>query len=64
MLITISTSGLVPEIQRFGQEEIKANLAISLNGVTEESRKALMPMVFQVMETLERRIGTFNPREA
>ena len=29
--ITVSTSGLVPQIRRFGQERVKANLAISLN---------------------------------
>lgn len=42
--ITISTSGLVPEIRRFGKEEVKCNLAISLNGVTQEARKLLMPV--------------------
>ena len=43
--VTVSTSGLVPEIIRFGKEqEIKANLAISLNGVTQEARKLLMPI--------------------
>ena len=43
--VTVSTSGLVPEIGRFAQEEkIKANLAISLNGVTQEARKELMPI--------------------
>ncbi len=42
--VTVSTSGLIPEIIRFGQEEVKANLAISLNGVTQEARKALMPV--------------------
>lgn len=43
--ITVSTSGLVPEIRKFGQEKVaKANLAISLNGVTQEARKKLMPI--------------------
>jgi len=43
--ITISTSGLVPEIIRFGKEtRVRANLAISLNGVTEESRSQIMPI--------------------
>lgn len=43
--LTISTSGLVPEIIRFGKEErARANLAISLNGVTEESRRQIMPI--------------------
>ena len=42
--ITVSTSGLLPKIQRFGKEKIKANLAISLNGVTDEVRSKLMPI--------------------
>ena len=43
--ITVSTSGLIEEIEMFGQEErTKANLAISLNGVREESRAAIMPV--------------------
>ena len=42
--ITVSTSGLLPKIRRFGNEKIKANLAISLNGVTDEVRSKLMPV--------------------
>jgi 23S rRNA (adenine2503-C2)-methyltransferase len=43
--ITVSTSGLVPGIERFGREtQAKANLAISLNGVTQEARQQLMPI--------------------
>lgn len=42
--ITVSTSGLVPQIIRFGTENVKANLAISLNGVTDEQRTRLMPV--------------------
>ena len=43
--ITISTSGIVPGIERFAKEEmVKPNLAISLNGVTQASRKELMPV--------------------
>jgi len=42
--ITVSTSGLLPKIRRFGFEKIKANLAISLNGVTNEVRTKLMPV--------------------
>lgn len=42
--ITISTCGLVPQILKFAKEDIKANLAISLNGVTQEGRKQLMPI--------------------
>jgi len=42
--ITVSTSGLLPKIRRFGKEKIKANLAISLNGVTDDVRSKLMPV--------------------
>ncbi len=42
--ITVSTSGLVPKIKRFVQEQVKANLAISLNGATDEVRQQLMPI--------------------
>lgn len=43
--VTVSTAGLVPEIRRFAQEEnIKANLAVSLNGVSQETREELMPV--------------------
>jgi len=42
--ITVSTSGIVPGIRRFGTEKIKANLAISLNGVNQEAREKLMPV--------------------
>ncbi len=42
--ITISTSGIIPGIKKFANEDVKANLAISLNGVTQEARKKLMPV--------------------
>jgi len=42
--ITVSTSGLLPKIRNFGLEKIKANLAVSLNGVTDEVRSKLMPV--------------------
>ncbi|HEX7926033.1 MAG TPA: 23S rRNA (adenine(2503)-C(2))-methyltransferase RlmN, partial [bacterium] len=42
--MTVSTSGLVPAIKRFGQEKVRANLAISLNGATDEVRSKLMPV--------------------
>ena len=42
--ITVSTSGLIPKIRRFGKEEIKANLAVSLNSVNDSVRSALMPV--------------------
>jgi len=42
--ITISTSGLIPKIVSFGKENIKANLAISLNAVSDKVRSKLMPV--------------------
>ncbi|MGK5093185.1 23S rRNA (adenine(2503)-C(2))-methyltransferase RlmN [Deltaproteobacteria bacterium TL4] len=42
--VTLSTSGLIPKIKKFATESVKANLAISLNGVTDEIRSQLMPV--------------------
>ena len=41
--ITVSTSGLVPNIVRFG-EESQVKLAVSLNATTDEQRSKLMPV--------------------
>ena len=41
--VTVSTSGLVPNIQRLG-EETPVKLAVSLNATTDEQRAALMPV--------------------
>lgn len=41
--VTVSTSGLVPEIERFGRES-RARLAVSLNATTDEVRDWLMPI--------------------
>src|SRR5438445_1137731 len=41
--ITVSTSGLVPNIVRFG-EESQVKLAVSLNATTDEQRAKLMPV--------------------
>ena len=41
--ITVSTSGLVPEIARFGAEAT-VKLAISLNATTDEQRSQIMPV--------------------
>jgi 23S rRNA (adenine2503-C2)-methyltransferase len=41
--ITVSTSGLVPNIVRFG-EETQVKLAVSLNATTDEQRAKLMPV--------------------
>src|SRR5260370_13752742 len=42
--VTLSTSGIVPGIERLGLEKIRPNLAISLNASTDEQRDALMPI--------------------
>jgi 23S rRNA (adenine2503-C2)-methyltransferase len=42
--ITISTSGLVPQIRRLGGEPEQFRLAISLHGVTDEVRNQIMPV--------------------
>jgi 23S rRNA (adenine2503-C2)-methyltransferase len=41
--VTVSTSGLVPNILRFG-EETRVKLAVSLNATTDEQRARLMPV--------------------
>jgi len=42
--IVISTSGLVPKIERFTKEGHKFRLAISLNATTDEVRNQIMPI--------------------
>ncbi len=42
--VTLSTSGIVPGIERLAQEKIRPNLAISLNASSDEQRDALMPI--------------------
>ncbi len=42
--VTVSTSGIVPKINAFAQEPVRARLAISLSATTDEQRTALMPL--------------------
>jgi 23S rRNA (adenine2503-C2)-methyltransferase len=42
--VTVSTAGLVPAIQRFFDEKVGANLAVSLNATTDEVRERIMPI--------------------
>jgi len=42
--MTLSTSGIVPGIDRLAQEKIRPKLAISLNASNDEQRDALMPI--------------------
>ena len=42
--VTISTSGIVPGIERLAQEAVRPKLAISLNASNDEQRNSLMPI--------------------
>ena len=42
--ITLSTSGIVPALERLAQEELIPNLAISLNATTDDVRDRLIPV--------------------
>jgi 23S rRNA (adenine2503-C2)-methyltransferase len=42
--ITVSTSGLVPKLERLGGEEVRPNLAVSLNAPNDAIRDAIMPI--------------------
>jgi 23S rRNA (adenine2503-C2)-methyltransferase len=42
--VTLSTSGIVPGIERLAREKIRPSLAISLNASSDEQRDALMPI--------------------
>jgi 23S rRNA (adenine2503-C2)-methyltransferase len=42
--VTLSTSGIVPGIERLGNEEVRPKLAISLNASRDEQRDVLMPI--------------------
>jgi 23S rRNA (adenine2503-C2)-methyltransferase len=42
--ITISTCGIVPEIERFANEDLQVRLAVSLNAPNDAARNRLMPI--------------------
>src|SRR5437867_1785832 len=42
--ITISTSGLAPQIRKLADEPLQFRLAISLHGATDETRNKIMPV--------------------
>jgi 23S rRNA (adenine2503-C2)-methyltransferase len=42
--ITVSTSGLVPQIRKLADEPLQFRLAISLHGATDETRDRIMPV--------------------
>jgi len=42
--VTLSTSGIVPGIERMGREEVRPKLAISLNASNDDQRNEIMPI--------------------
>jgi 23S rRNA (adenine2503-C2)-methyltransferase len=46
--ITLSTSGLVPQIRRLGESGLGIHLAVSLNATTDAVRRKIMPAVHQL----------------
>ena len=42
--ITVSTSGLAPQIRKLADEPLQFRLAISLHGATDETRNKIMPV--------------------
>ncbi len=42
--VTLSTSGIVPGIERLAQENVRPKLAVSLNASSDEQRNAIMPI--------------------
>ncbi len=42
--ITVSTSGIVPKIYKFADEELQINFAVSLHAPNQEARQNLMPI--------------------
>lgn len=42
--LTLSTNGLVPEMDALGRAGVKVNLAVSLNATTDETRDRIMPV--------------------
>ncbi len=42
--ITVSTVGLVPMIERFAQERLQVNLAVSLHAATNDLRSSMLPI--------------------
>jgi 23S rRNA (adenine2503-C2)-methyltransferase len=42
--ITVSTSGLVPKLEKLGKEDVRPNLAVSLNAANDDTRDMIMPI--------------------
>lgn len=52
--VTVSTCGIVPGIRKLAEEKLQITLALSLHAVTDEKRKALMPIAakYQIGELM------------
>ena len=53
--ITVSTSGIVPKIYQFADEQLQINFAVSLHAPNQEARQKLMPIAraYKLDELLE-----------
>lgn len=53
--ITLSTSGIVPKIYDFAQENLQCTLAVSLHGADDETRSKIMPVnrKYNIAELME-----------
>ena len=53
--ITVSTSGIVPKIYEFADEEMQINFAVSLHAPNQEARQKLMPIAraYKIEELLD-----------
>ena len=65
--ITVSTSGLVPKIKKFMNEDLQVNLAISLHAPSDEIRNKIMPVnkaysISELIDTLKKYIKKTNRR--
>jgi len=65
--ISVSTSGIVPGIERFTQEQWQVNLAVSLHAPTDTLRSQLMPInrtypLGTLMPALDRYVSVTNRR--
>ena len=64
---TVSTVGLVPGIDRFADEPLQANLAVSLHSADDETRRRLIPSgetypVSEILDACRRYIAKTNRR--
>ncbi|WP_249727493.1 radical SAM protein, partial [Bacillus paralicheniformis] len=53
--MTVSTSGIIPKIYKFAEEELQINFAISLHAPNSELRSKLMPInrAYKLPELME-----------